>query len=136
MGVLNKDAILAADDLKTETVPVPEWGGEVALRTLPGTLRDEWDEAISARRGKDGKIGDSRGLKVLFLSLAIVDANGKPMFSQADVAVLNRKHSGVIDRLFVKAQELNALSADAVEIIAGNSASGQSADSGSSSPKS
>ena len=29
MNILTKDAILAADDLPREIVPVPEWGGDV-----------------------------------------------------------------------------------------------------------
>jgi len=33
MNILSKDAILAADDLPRETVNVPEWGGEVLVRT-------------------------------------------------------------------------------------------------------
>ena len=34
--LLTRDAILAAADIQTETVPVPEWGGEVAVRPLTG----------------------------------------------------------------------------------------------------
>lgn len=34
MTILTKQAILTAQDLKTEDVAVPEWGGEVRVRTL------------------------------------------------------------------------------------------------------
>ena len=40
MNILSKDAILAADDLPRETVHVPEWGGDVYVRTMSGTDRD------------------------------------------------------------------------------------------------
>ena len=34
--MLTRDAILNAADLKTEAVPVPEWGGDVLVRGLTG----------------------------------------------------------------------------------------------------
>ena len=42
--VLSKEQILQADDLKTETVEVPEWGGDVLLRELRGRERDAFEE--------------------------------------------------------------------------------------------
>lgn len=40
-GVLSREALLAADNLKTETVEVPEWGGSVVVRELPlGVYQD------------------------------------------------------------------------------------------------
>jgi hypothetical protein len=41
---LTKDEILGADDLKRETVDIPEWGGEVLLRELRGRERDAFEE--------------------------------------------------------------------------------------------
>ena len=52
MPILNKAAILAAEDLKTETVAVPEWGGEVRVRTLTGTERDAFESGLVAEGGK------------------------------------------------------------------------------------
>ena len=42
LPVLTADALLAADDLKTEVVDVPEWGGSVRVR---GLKKGEWDKA-------------------------------------------------------------------------------------------
>jgi len=43
---LNKEQILRADDLKTEEVDVPEWGGSVRVRVLTGTERDAFESSI------------------------------------------------------------------------------------------
>ena len=50
MNILSKDAILAADDLPRETVHVPEWGGDVYVRTMSGTDRDAFETSLIARR--------------------------------------------------------------------------------------
>ncbi len=34
MNILSKEAILSADDLPREIVSVPEWGGQVYVRTM------------------------------------------------------------------------------------------------------
>jgi len=34
MAILTAEQLLAADDLPEETLPIPEWGGEVVLRGL------------------------------------------------------------------------------------------------------
>ncbi len=38
--MLTREQILQSDDLPRETVQVPEWGGEVQVRTMTGTDRD------------------------------------------------------------------------------------------------
>ena len=40
MKRLSKDDILGVEDLSTEDVEVPEWGGMVTLRELKGSERD------------------------------------------------------------------------------------------------
>ena len=45
MALLSRDDILNADDLTIETVAVPEWGGEVNVKTLTGAEKDKWQTA-------------------------------------------------------------------------------------------
>ena len=40
MTLLSKSAILCANDLQTEDVDVPEWGGTVRVRSFTGRERD------------------------------------------------------------------------------------------------
>ena len=46
MGVLTREQILKADDMTTERVPVPEWGGEVLVKSLTGRQRDEFEGSM------------------------------------------------------------------------------------------
>ena len=51
MKALTRDEILGADDLKTESVKVPEWGGTVLVRELTGAERDEWEASVVKTNG-------------------------------------------------------------------------------------
>ena len=56
--LLTKDEILRADDLRLERVEVPEWGGEVVLRTMTGTERDAFEaELVEGREQGGGGVG-------------------------------------------------------------------------------
>ena len=46
MTYLTRDAILEAEDIETEEVAVPEWGGNVLVRGLSGTQRDIWEQGL------------------------------------------------------------------------------------------
>jgi hypothetical protein len=52
MALLSRDDILNADDLTIETIAVPEWGGEVNVKTLTGAEKDKWE---TARVGTPGR---------------------------------------------------------------------------------
>ncbi len=41
-----------ADDLPRETVSVPEWGGEVLVRTMSGTDRDAFEASLLEKDGR------------------------------------------------------------------------------------
>lgn len=116
MPILNKAAILAAEDLKTETVDVPEWGGEVRVRTLTGTERDAFESSLVGEGGKR----QLENLRAKLLSLAIVDENGARIFSDGEAAMLGGKSAAVLDRLFDVAQRLNGIGAKAEEQIEKN----------------
>lgn len=105
MTILNKQAILAAQDLKSEDVAVTEWGGEVRVRTLTGTERDAFESSLV----QDGGKRDLSNLRARLLSLAIVDENGARLFSEADIPLLGGKSAAALDRLFEVAQRLNGI---------------------------
>ena len=46
---LNREAILAAEDLPRELVEVPEWGGAVYVRALTGAERDQFEASKIGR---------------------------------------------------------------------------------------
>lgn len=92
MTLLNKKAILAAMDLKTEDVAVPEWGGDVRVRTLTGTERDAFESGLVQKDGKR----DLSNLRARLVSLAIIDENGARPFSETDAALLGGKSAAAL----------------------------------------
>lgn len=119
---LSKAAILAAKDTKISTpVPVPEWGGDICVKTLSGTERDAFEEAYSENKMK--------AFRCRFLVLTLCDEAGERLFSDADVQTLGGKSSVVINRLFDKAWEHNAFTSQAVDALGEDSPEGQSGDS-------
>ena len=56
MSLLSKTAILTANDLQTEDVEVPEWGGAVRVRSFTGRERDAFEASMVRGEGKDRKV--------------------------------------------------------------------------------
>lgn len=127
---LSKDQILSAQDLKTISVPVPEWGGSVSVRTLSGVERDEWEASIV---GENRKL-DTANLRARFAALVIVDDSGQRMFNDLDAQLLGRKSARALNRVFEAGQKLNGIRDEDVEELAKNSGSAPSGASTSSSP--
>lgn len=115
---LSKSKILAAKDVKlSEAIPVPEWGGEVFIKTLSGTERDAFEDAYSESRMKQ--------FRVRFLVLTLCDDSGERLFGDGDIDALGKKNSVVINRLFDAAWKHNALTNEAVETLGNGSPTDQ-----------
>lgn len=113
--MLTKDAIRAASDLPREMVQIPEWGGFLYVRTMTGTERDAWESSLSA--GKKVNLDKVRAK----LAVAVAcDADGKPMFTPADVDWLSEKSAAALQRIFAAASKLNCLSGAELEELAKN----------------
>ena len=130
MTILTREQILQANDIITETISVPEWGGEVLVRGLSGSQRDAFENATLEQKGRSQRV-NLANVRARLCALSIVDENGKRMFSDEDVRALGRKSAAALDRVFSAAQRLSGLSDEDVEELAKNSDGGQSEDSGS-----
>ena len=119
MALLNREAILQAQDLPTERVPVPEWGGEVIVRGLTGAERDRFEQSIVETRGKDTRV-NLRNIRAKLVTLCVVDEEGKRLFKDDDVELLGRKSAVALNRIFEVAQRLSGLRPEDVEELAGN----------------
>jgi hypothetical protein len=117
MNILTKDAILNADDLQTETVSVPEWGGEVIVKTLTGMERDEFENSILG----DTEKPDITNVRAKAVALSVVDQSGDRLFSPEDVLKLGKKNGRALDRIFAVVQRLNGLRKKDMEELIKNS---------------
>ena len=111
--MLTRDQILAAEDMKTEDVPVPEWGGSVRVRTMTGLERQQFQKDAQ----KDGEPKDDFMERLLVA--CVVDADGKPLFTKKDIEALSGKSAAALERVFKKAATLNGLTSEAQEALKG-----------------
>lgn len=132
MKLLNKAAILGAEDLKHEDVPVAAWGGTVRVRMMTGAERDEWRASIAPT--DDGTPTGVGKFSAALLVATCIDENGARLFTIEDMEALQEKSAAALDAPVAVAMRLNGLSAGAAQAAVKNSASGQSDDSGSASP--
>jgi hypothetical protein len=94
--------ILAVSDLKTETVTVKEWGGDVILRELDVAGRQTF--AAAAAAGKDGL-----GLASVALCLSLCSECGGLLFTTDDADALLTKNPQVVERLARRVLEISGL---------------------------
>ena len=114
MNILTKDAILAADDLPRETLRVPEWGGDVYVRTMSGTDRDQFEASLIAKEG--AKEGRMENVRARLVALTLCDASGTRLFEDGEIASLGRKSARALDRVFSVAQRLNGIGSEQADI--------------------
>jgi hypothetical protein len=131
MNLLTREQILQANDLESRDVAVPEWGGTLRVRVLTGTERDAVEASTLQGKGKSQSVNLSN-FRAKLCARAIVDEQGKRLFSDEDIAALGKKSAGALSRVYNVAAELSGISEADVDELIKNSASGQSADSGSS----
>lgn len=125
---LDRAAILAAPDITTEDVEVPEWGGVVRVRGLTASQRDEFEGNSLQGKGKNTSV-NFVNMRARLVALCIVDEQGRPLFSERDIHDLGAKSAGAMDRLFDAATRLSGIGDHDVEELTKNSGSDQSGDS-------
>lgn len=120
MSLLSRDSILEADDRKTESVDVPEWGGEVLVRALSGTERDSYEQSlVQLRKGGDA-VPKLDNLRAKLVARTVVDEEGNLLFRREDVNALGQKSAVALERVYNKAIELSGMGDSADEDAEGN----------------
>jgi hypothetical protein len=114
MALLTKDQMLAADDIKSERVPVPEWAGDVMVRGLTGAQRDQWEASMSVQRGKRRE-PDMANFRARLVVLCVVDETGELVFHSGDIDALAGKSGAALDRLYSAAARLSGIGEQDVE---------------------
>jgi hypothetical protein len=115
---LTREQIDAAEDLPTRAVPVPEWGGDVLLRTLTGKQRDDFEQG-QASLPANGKLDNIRARLV---ALCLVDGDGKQLYADHEsILRLGGRSGTVLDRLFDVCREMNGMTAESAKAAEKNS---------------
>lgn len=114
--ILTKDQILGTPDITTEVVKVPEWGGEVIVRVMPGEVRDAW-ESSRAQMPKDARMLNWRAS---LISRCVVNEAGEQIFDGEDVDALGKKSGRALNRVAEVCARINGLGDKDVEDLKGN----------------
>lgn len=113
MTLLSREAILKAK-LKTKTVPVPEWGGDVKIREMTAAeMQAQGMEFI----GPNGQ-PDVRRAKDVYARLVVkcvINEAGEPIFTEADVPELSKKGGSALKLLGDEIQALSGAKGDSLE---------------------
>ena len=120
--ILSAQDILSVDDARRETVPVPEWGGAVIVRSLSGAERDKFESSLIEGRGKDRKV-NTDNTRARFAAMVMIDQNGNKLFKPGDVAALGNKSAAALERVYEAGLRLSGMTADEAEELEGNSES-------------
>lgn len=107
-----RQKILNAQDIRSETVAVPEWDVTVEVRGLTGTQR-----ARLMKSGFDarGTVDFERLYPELLIASVFDPESGTAVFGEADRDLLNAKSGAAIERIAQVAMRVSGLSPDAGE---------------------
>jgi hypothetical protein len=108
--ILDRESILQADDLKKERLSMPEWGGDIFIRTMTGAERDAFEEEVIV----NGK-ADAKNIRARLCVRVIVDEDGNRIFSDSDAEALGSKSTHALERVADVAQMLNSMTDNDVE---------------------
>ena len=119
MAFLTREMIEKASELKTETVSVPEWGGDVLVRELTGTERDSYEAGIVGdKTGKDRRI-NLQNIRARLVALSMIDPEShQRMYSDREINILGNKSAAALNRVFEVCQKLSGLTDADVEELA------------------
>lgn len=120
MALLDKDALLAALDraeIATADVNVPELGGALRVREMPGTLRNRLEAAYATvRTGGNSKSLDA--VTAQMIATCVIDESGRPMMTVDQAKRLMSVRPKVAFRLRDSIVEVSAVDEDDVEALA------------------
>ncbi|XBQ15800.1 MAG: hypothetical protein ABL308_12685 [Oceanicaulis sp.] len=111
-ALLSAAEILAAEDLKTEDVDVPEWGGAIRLR--------EWSGVDMLAYETEAEQADGSRALAVAISMSAIDEAGSRLFTADDVEALAKKNGKVLIRLMAKIRALNLAGEDGAKEASGN----------------
>ena len=127
---LTREAVLGAQDIPTEDVAVPEWGGTLLVRGMTGQERDDYEASIMTGKGRNREVL-LRNARAKLVARCCVDEAGKRTFADEDVRALGGKSAAALERVFEVASRLSGITPADMEELTKNSESAPSDDSGS-----
>jgi hypothetical protein len=111
VAVLSFEDIAAVDDIKTEVVDVPAWGGGVKVRAL--TRGQQHDIRAKATDRRTGNLDEQKS-ELLLLQAGI----SEPSMTLDQVKALNNKSAAAVSIILLAIMQLNGMDAEGQEAAA------------------
>lgn len=104
---LTKDQIFAVQ-LRTDEVPIPEWGGSIRIREM--TAKEMQENGRFVIR-PDGKVDYSKAVQVpvqMCLKM-VVDEAGQRLFTDGDIPRLEQMHASAVTKIANAVRKLSGM---------------------------
>lgn len=129
-----RDRIRTSNDLCITKMEVPEWGGEMYVRSLTALERsifEDWvrEENKKCKEKEDGKELDTALIRAKLIELASCTEVGTRIFEDGDYLWLAQKSSDPIVKVSRKIQDLSGMGVEEQEQAVKNSKTAQGEDS-------
>lgn len=116
MKLLDRNKILSAK-LKTITINIPEWGGDVLIKEPTGYERAEYELLISKASNDDNFLKE---IRAICAAKCLIDEKGKRLFSDDDIKLLQEVSANALDRVIDAYREISIVSDEAITNTAKN----------------
>jgi hypothetical protein len=116
---LTREAILAAEDILSETVTVPEWGGTVIVRGLTGDERDDFEASCIRGKGRKTEV-NYRNARAKLVVRCCYKPDGSRLFNDDDAAAVGKKGAAAVSRVYEVGARLSGLTEEDLEELAKN----------------
>ena len=113
---LTKDQIFNASDHQIKTLNIPEWGGDICLKTMTGFQRDKYESEIL----KCQKNNSFVNMRVKLAIYTVCDEDGNLLFEEKDINLLTKKSASALDKIFDEATKMNGISEEDIEELEKN----------------
>jgi hypothetical protein len=102
MTLLTKDAILKAEDIKTKTVTIEEWGGDVMIKGMTAERHAIFEDLQRGQKKNDAL--------AYYAASILINEDGSPLFdSVEDIKALNGKSNTALIKILTAGMELNGI---------------------------
>jgi len=128
---LTRAQILGAEDILTEEVDCPAWGGFVLVRGLTGAERDRFEMQIMQQKGRKKVVWNKEHVRARLVVAGVIDEDGELVFSQSDIPAVSRKSAAALEPVFDTIRRLSGMTEADVEELSKNLGGGQNDGSGS-----
>lgn len=106
-----RDKILNAKDIKEDIMEIEEWDVTLLVRGMTGQQRAD---LLQSALDDDGKVNMASAYPIILVSSIYDPDTREHIFTKKDIALLNEKSGGVMERIAMRCMQLSGLSKEDV----------------------